>query len=414
MGPSVNRAKAYLVFAGMVQSSDIALQRLCQARLLSDLERDDVIVDAMGETAEQADAVYLAQCGALLVRQLVVKAGLLLSKLAAAITAIRGRKHPSAAQAKALKDASVAMAVVPLLCRSRVVLPLLDLELVVPDLLDLLQVALGLASGETTLDNAELEADEVITLPTSLLELMLAHPKVDSVLFASTSRLMPTAWIRLAQFAKVQSNLHPLPALQLLVALLYRAQSEQLWSELTAEQHEAILHELLPCLAAGLAGSNPVPAVAARLLLLLSTICPDASRYYAEYGVDVACFTTFQPQVESLGVSCHVRRRAVQCRNTYFTLQVNGAQLAELATLLPSERRLQEELALEGSPDSVPLATLTAAVVVGAGQDLAKACAQYRVHWRVAAALHTIDKVGVARQVILHVCTLLFAPERSA
>lgn len=287
----------------MIQSSDVALQRLCQARLLADLERDDGFDDIPPRsdediTQEQADRAYLAQCGALLVRQLVVKTGLLLSKLAAAITAIRGRKHPSAAQAKALKEANVALEIVPILCRSRVVLPLLDLELVIPDLLDLLDVALGLARGETTLDSADLEADDVITLPTSLLELTLAHPKVDAVLFAGSSRLMPLAWVRLAQFAKVQSNLHPLPALQLLVALLHRAQSEQLWVELPVEQREAILHELLPCLATGLSGSNnPVPAVAARLLLLLSAMCPEASRYYSEYGVDVACFTTFQPQV---------------------------------------------------------------------------------------------------------------------
>eukprot|EP00730_Choanoeca_flexa_P006001 TRINITY_DN12065_c0_g1_i1.p1 TRINITY_DN12065_c0_g1~~TRINITY_DN12065_c0_g1_i1.p1 ORF type:complete len:793 (+),score=200.62 TRINITY_DN12065_c0_g1_i1:93-2381(+) len=370
LGPSLNRAKAYLVFAGMIKRSDVALQRLCQGRLLLDLERDNDLELLPEGEEDAAEQVYLAQCAALLVRMLVQQTEVLLSRLSTAIVAIKDRKHPSATQAKALKDAQPAMVVVPLLLASRVVLPLLDLQGVIPDVLALLQVSHRLATGETTVDNTDLDGDALITLPTSLLELLLAHPNVDETLFAGGSRWMMDAWVRLAGFTHIADNLHPIPALQLLVALLHRAQAEQVWADMDHHHQQSTLASLLPALAAGLSGTHPVPAVAARCILVLASMAPDVASLYQQHGIATACYSAFQPQVSAVKLS---GRRG----------------------LMPAERAAREDAALMGAPDSVPLSTLTAAVMMAPGQDLGQACNAQQLHWRVAAALVAIDKHGV-------------------
>ena len=110
-GHGVNRAKSYLLLNDMVGHSDLALKRLCHGKILVELEQDDCVDVSVQD--EKDGVEYIAQCAAVLLGRLVLKGQSLLVKLADAVIAIRGRKHPSSSQARELRDVAVAMEILP-------------------------------------------------------------------------------------------------------------------------------------------------------------------------------------------------------------------------------------------------------------------------------------------------------------
>jgi hypothetical protein len=147
-----------------------------------------------------------------------------------------------------------------------------------------------------------------------------------------------------------------MPALQQLATLLHDVEKKGSWQALDAGRPQVLVSVLVPPLVQGLANPSPVPAMAARCLLQLYTLEKRLLRKALEpESLTSLCFQALQPQ---------------------------AADVAQL-----------EALRLDGAADSVAVATLCAIVTGSRVKELKRWCDNLQLHWRVAAALATLDRV---------------------
>ncbi|MBN3305502.1 ULK4 kinase, partial [Amia calva] len=112
------RAKAFLVLLQVLMNSREMLLLCCNSRLVMYIERDSR--KATPEKEQQSSNEYLSNCLDLLIRHIVQELPAILGDVLTALANISGRKHPSAVQAKQLKQSLPMMAVVLHLLTSQV------------------------------------------------------------------------------------------------------------------------------------------------------------------------------------------------------------------------------------------------------------------------------------------------------
>uniref|UniRef100_A0A8C9SRL8 Unc-51 like kinase 4 n=1 Tax=Scleropages formosus TaxID=113540 RepID=A0A8C9SRL8_SCLFO len=114
------RAKAFLVLLQVLSCSREVLLLCCNSRLVMYIERD--IRKAAPGREEQSSNEYLSKCLDLLIRHMVQELPVLLDEILSALGNIVGRKHPSGAQAKQLKQSLPMIAVLLHMLTSQVML----------------------------------------------------------------------------------------------------------------------------------------------------------------------------------------------------------------------------------------------------------------------------------------------------
>ncbi|KAI4871280.1 hypothetical protein NFI96_019807, partial [Prochilodus magdalenae] len=107
---SVIRAKAFLVLLQVLMNNREMLLLCCSSRLVMYIERD--IRKATPGKEQQSGNEYLSKCLALFIRHTVRELPAILDDILSALGSIVGRKHPSTAQTRQLKQSLPMMAVV--------------------------------------------------------------------------------------------------------------------------------------------------------------------------------------------------------------------------------------------------------------------------------------------------------------
>uniref|UniRef100_A0A8C9WA58 Unc-51 like kinase 4 n=1 Tax=Scleropages formosus TaxID=113540 RepID=A0A8C9WA58_SCLFO len=115
------RAKAFLVLLQVLSCSREVLLLCCNSRLVMYIERD--IRKAAPGREEQSSNEYLSKCLDLLIRHMVQELPVLLDEILSALGNIVGRKHPSGAQAKQLKQSLPMIAVLLHMLTSQIFRP---------------------------------------------------------------------------------------------------------------------------------------------------------------------------------------------------------------------------------------------------------------------------------------------------
>uniref|UniRef100_A0A8B9K407 Unc-51 like kinase 4 n=1 Tax=Astyanax mexicanus TaxID=7994 RepID=A0A8B9K407_ASTMX len=118
---SVIRAKAFLVLLQVLMNNREMLLLCCNSRLVMYIERD--IRKATPGKEQQSGNEYLSKCLALFIRHTVRELPAILDDILSALGNIVGRKHPSTAQTRQLKQSLPMMAVVLQLLTSQIFRP---------------------------------------------------------------------------------------------------------------------------------------------------------------------------------------------------------------------------------------------------------------------------------------------------
>ncbi|KPP73191.1 hypothetical protein Z043_107741 [Scleropages formosus] len=190
------RAKAFLVLLQVLSCSREVLLLCCNSRLVMYIERD--IRKAAPGREEQSSNEYLSKCLDLLIRHMVQELPVLLDEILSALGNIVGRKHPSGAQAKQLKQSLPMIAVLLHMLTSQIFRPQVVTEEFLCKFGKLLNYVKSIDSCETCLDGAigQTPSEELIRNTLLAMEAITQHPPlltphhstvVDSILPPLTS-----------------------------------------------------------------------------------------------------------------------------------------------------------------------------------------------------------------------------------
>ncbi|KAL6488640.1 hypothetical protein MHYP_G00023810 [Metynnis hypsauchen] len=173
---SVIRAKAFLVLLQVLMNNREMLLLCCSSRLVMYIERD--IRKATPGKEQQSSNEYLSKCLALFIRHTVRELPAILDDILSALGSIVGRKHPSAAQTRQLKQSLPMMAVVLHLFTSQVFRPQVVNEEFLIKFGALLNHITSIDSNETSLGSAigQAASEELIRNTLSAVEAVSQHP----------------------------------------------------------------------------------------------------------------------------------------------------------------------------------------------------------------------------------------------
>ncbi|XP_018618602.1 serine/threonine-protein kinase ULK4 isoform X3 [Scleropages formosus] len=278
------RAKAFLVLLQVLSCSREVLLLCCNSRLVMYIERD--IRKAAPGREEQSSNEYLSKCLDLLIRHMVQELPVLLDEILSALGNIVGRKHPSGAQAKQLKQSLPMIAVLLHMLTSQIFRPQVVTEEFLCKFGKLLNYVKSIDSCETCLDGAigQTPSEELIRNTLLAMEAITQHPPlltphhstvVDSILPPLTS---------LASSNNVEWRMVSLRVLSEITLLLL---SQELLGE--GEVNSAgrdllalITKALLPQCESLLLEPDPLPAYALKLLVSLTEHSSHVSRLVEE------------------------------------------------------------------------------------------------------------------------------------
>ncbi|XP_066540147.1 serine/threonine-protein kinase ULK4 [Hoplias malabaricus] len=173
---SVIRAKAFLVLLQVLMNNREMLLLCCNSRLVMYIERD--IRKATPGKEQQSGNEYLSKCLALFIRHTVRELPAILDDILSALGSIVGRKHPSTAQTRQLKQSLPMMAVVLQLLTSQIFRPQVVNEEFLIKFGALLNHITSIDSNETSLGSAvgQTASDELIRNTLSAVEAIAQHP----------------------------------------------------------------------------------------------------------------------------------------------------------------------------------------------------------------------------------------------
>ncbi|XP_034553782.1 serine/threonine-protein kinase ULK4 [Notolabrus celidotus] len=172
---TVTRAKTLLLILLLIQDNIPTLLCCCQNRLVMYLERDLRKATPLRENPGQSG--YLSQCMDVLTVYLTSTAPLILEDVLCALQSVIGRKHPSTAQSRQLKQTLPTMSVVLELVSSQV----FRSHIVTADFLAkvglLLNYITSIESNETNLSSAlgSAACEELIRTSLSIVEVLSQH-----------------------------------------------------------------------------------------------------------------------------------------------------------------------------------------------------------------------------------------------
>ncbi|CAJ1062065.1 serine/threonine-protein kinase ULK4 [Xyrichtys novacula] len=198
---TVTRAKTLLLLLLLIQDNTHTLLHCCQHRLVMYLERDLRKATPLRENPGQSG--YLSQCLDVLSVHLTSTAPLILDDVLGALQSVIGRRHPTTAQSRQLKNTLPTLSVVFELITSQV----FRSQIVTEDFLTkiglLLNYITSIDSSETSLSNALGSAvcDELIRTSLSIVEVLSQHhalitPKKNIVVDAILPSLTTLAFSR--------------------------------------------------------------------------------------------------------------------------------------------------------------------------------------------------------------------------
>lgn len=291
-----------------------------------------------------------------------------LASVTEALASIQGRRHPSPAQARVLREVAGAIQLLPLLYACPIVVVATDIGLLLEKLLVLLETASSIAVGNTSVDNVDdIDGNDVIALPIRLLERMIdSHPEAEHVLGGEHGSSFSALLASLAKFAQAEDAPLGVAALQMLLALLHQldvgADADGRALMQVQDDSENAFRDILQHASAGLDNGMPIPALSARVLLKLAQLRPACVAQFADYSVGEKCISTIQPQAVTSSSD-------------------GGTPLSQPVVFR-----------LDGTPDSAPVMTL-AALSLRHFDSLHHLCKEYELHWRIAASLRAIEKV---------------------
>ncbi|XP_066547662.1 serine/threonine-protein kinase ULK4 isoform X2 [Amia ocellicauda] len=170
------RAKAFLVLLQVIMNSREMLLLCCNSRLVMYIERDSR--KATPEKEQQSSNEYLSNCLDLLIRHIVQELPAILGDVLTALANISGRKHPSAVQAKQLKQSLPMMAVVLHLLTSQIFRPQVVTDEFLLNFGVLLNHIRSVDSCVTSLENAvgQTASEEFFRGTLSAMEAVTQHP----------------------------------------------------------------------------------------------------------------------------------------------------------------------------------------------------------------------------------------------
>ncbi|XP_056300936.1 serine/threonine-protein kinase ULK4 isoform X8 [Pseudoliparis swirei] len=172
---TVTRAKTLLLLLLLLQDDTHTLLYCCQHRLVTQLERDLRKATPLREKPGQSG--YLPQCLHVLVGYLSGTALLILEEVLSALRGVMGRKHPTSAQARRLKQTLPLMSVVLELLTCQVLRCRIVSEEFVSQIGLLLDDITSIESNETNLSSAlgAEVCEELIKTALSVVEVLSQH-----------------------------------------------------------------------------------------------------------------------------------------------------------------------------------------------------------------------------------------------
>ncbi|KAJ8415718.1 hypothetical protein AAFF_G00402750 [Aldrovandia affinis] len=173
---SVIRAKAFLVLVQVLINNREMLLLCCNSRLVMYIERD--VRKATPGREQQSSNEYLSKCLDVLIRHIVQELPGILGDILSALANIAGRKHPSTAQTKQLKQCLPMTAVVLHLLTSQIFRPHVVTEEFLSKFGALLSHITSIDSGGTSLERAvgQTASEELIRNTLSAVEAITQHP----------------------------------------------------------------------------------------------------------------------------------------------------------------------------------------------------------------------------------------------
>ncbi|XP_067053224.1 serine/threonine-protein kinase ULK4-like [Acropora muricata] len=175
----VIRGKAFLLVVALVQSNPEALLLCCQSRLVMHIERQMKRGTPLKGVSPDNQG-YLTQCQSLCVSAVVDAAPGILSDVLASLDAVRGRKHPSAAQAKQLRIHLPFLSIILHLVTSHVFRAQITHEEFLINIGMLLSHVTSIDSGTTSIGSAAgpNATEDLISVVLSITEAVTQHPPI--------------------------------------------------------------------------------------------------------------------------------------------------------------------------------------------------------------------------------------------
>ncbi|XP_017555906.1 serine/threonine-protein kinase ULK4 [Pygocentrus nattereri] len=275
---SVIRAKAFLVLLQVLIHNREMLLLCCSSRLVMYIERD--IRKATPGKEQQSSNEYLSKCLALFIRHTVRELPAILDDILSALGSIVGRKHPSAAQTRQLKQSLPMMAVVLHLFTSQVFRPQVVNEEFLIKFGALLNHITSIDANETSLGSAigQAASEELIRNTLSAVEAISQHPALLSTHHCTVVDTILPPLASLAFSKNVEWRIVSLRVLSEITLLLLSQEAVEegegekrgAWDGEGSSSNTRLLtlitEDLLPQYESLLLEPNPVPVYALKLL----------------------------------------------------------------------------------------------------------------------------------------------------
>ncbi|XP_036441193.1 serine/threonine-protein kinase ULK4 [Colossoma macropomum] len=275
---SVIRAKAFLVLLQVLMNNREMLLLCCSSRLVMYIERD--IRKATPGKEQQSGNEYLSKCLALFIRHTVRELPAILDDILSALGSIVGRKHPSTAQTRQLKQSLPMMAVVLHLLTSQVFRPQVVNEEFLIKFGALLNHITSIDSNETSLGSAvgQAASEELIRNTLSAVEAVSQHPALLSTHHCTVVDTILPPLASLAFSKNVEWRIVSLRVLSEITLLLLSQEAVEegerekrgAWdregSSSNTRLQTLITEDLLPQYESLLLEPDPVPVYALKLL----------------------------------------------------------------------------------------------------------------------------------------------------
>ncbi|XP_072572821.1 serine/threonine-protein kinase ULK4 isoform X2 [Paramormyrops kingsleyae] len=297
------RAKAFLVLLQVLLHNREMLLLCCNSRLVMYIERD--VRKAVPGREQPSANQHLSRCLQLLIRHIVRELPAVLDDILAALGSVAGRKHPSTAQAKQLKQCLPLVSVVLQVLTSQIFRP----QVVTEDFLckfgALLNCIKSVESCETSLDNAigQMASEELIRNTLSAVEAITQHAVLLTPHYSTVVDFILPPLASLAFSNNVEWRIISLRVLsEVTLTLLGREEEEEEEDRAPAPSSSLlalITNTLLPQFGSLLLDSDPLPVYALKLMVSLTEHSSLVNRLIEESPLPPLIFQVISEHQES-------------------------------------------------------------------------------------------------------------------
>ncbi|XP_048880834.1 serine/threonine-protein kinase ULK4 isoform X2 [Brienomyrus brachyistius] len=297
------RAKAFLVLLQVLLHNREMLLLCCNSRLVMYIERD--VRKAVPEREQPSANQHLSRCLQLLIRHIVRELPAVLDDILAALGSVAGRKHPSTAQAKQLKQCLPMVSVVLQVLTSQIFRP----QVVTEDFLckfgALLNYIKSVESCETSLDNAigQMASEELIRNTLSAVEAITQHAVLLTPHYSTVVDFILPPLASLAFSNNVEWRIVSLRVLSEVTLTLLGREEEEEGEDRAPVPSSSLLalitNTLLPQFGSLLLESDPLPVYALKLMVSLTEHSSLVNRLIEESPLPAVIFRVISEHQES-------------------------------------------------------------------------------------------------------------------